>query len=635
MWPSALGGRSSSPSNSHRLPHLVPVGIAFVLATCLPLSPNSLAHAQAPKAVGGFAICQTLSSLHIQGGVVYSDDETHLTLSNQHFRLDLSQGFSTNTPPTWVNLTTKDSPYQAYHAGACTTDQQSFLMVGNAMVASGSKTGFMRAYSLEKGSWSVVDKVENKPESAGRTMVGFAIGGGVAGHQPSSSFTTANGKKAMGLVIGGGLMKMSAATVSSPATKLTEWMSDINLVTLGMDGNLDSLQYTTPQGGNGDNGRGGSLLGTNAATNVIVLPGDDGGSKALILGGLSSEKNGLSFSRLPVVDLTTGAVTSDGKTVVMFGGAPLGSDKPSNEVHVLDIQTWTWSQPSIKGSLPAGVRNHQCIMVGDQLITLYGFNQNGVPFGASSSMLNVLSTSQWSWDNNFTPLRNTPPPPPPPGASDESGKPNGLAIGFGVVFSLAFLSVIVYSVWAHQKRKLKKRELLLLVELDRQKKNTEQEKKKVEKLQQQQEQQQQDPQRESQVHLTGAAHYGTYHSHDYGGQEYNPYYASTVAVPATTAPYQHTQYSQHDMYNHPLVNYSSTNQYPDPSYAGYTQTPVPPQVPPKPGQEGAFIPEEMGSSSYETSARRGPPGPQVLVPHPHYAGAATANSAYRDSTRFS
>ncbi|KAG0268836.1 hypothetical protein DFQ27_005623 [Actinomortierella ambigua] len=595
----------------------------------------------------------TASSLHIQGGITYSDDETYLTLSNQHFRLDLSQAFSASTPPTWANLTSKDSPYQAYHAGACTTDQQSFLTVGNAMETSGSRTGFMRAYSVEKGSWSTVDKVENKPESAGRTMVGFAIGGGVAGHQPAANFTAANGKKALGVIVGGGLTKLSPSTASSPATKLTGWMPDVNMVALGSDGTVDSLEYKTPQSGGNSNIIGSISLGPTAATSIIILPGNDGGSKALVLGGLSSATEGLSFSKLPVVDLNSGVVTittarpddkaiipssryghcaalsSDGNTVVMFGGTPLASDKPSNEVHVLDIRTWTWSQPSIKGPLPPVVRNHQCIMVGEQLISLFGFNQNGVP---PASALNVLSTSQWSWGNSFTPLRNTPPPPPAPKPPSEEGKPNGIAIGFGVVFGLAFLAVIAYSVWAHQKRKHRKRELLLLVELDREKKNAEQEKKKAEKLQQQQQQQQNDHQRESQLHLVEAAHHGHYHNYDYGGQEYNPYYASTVAVPTTSAPYHHTHYPQHDMYNHPAMNYSSANQFPDASYAGYVQPPAPPPVPPKPGQGDAFVPEEMGSSSYDANARPAP-GPQALGPHPHYAGAATDNSTYRDSTR--
>ncbi|KAG0243816.1 hypothetical protein BGW41_001328 [Actinomortierella wolfii] len=644
--------QSSAPSNRsspsivrpHRRRHSFPLSVvAFVLATCLK-SPDAFVDAQSvPKPVGGFAICQTPSSVHIQGGISYSDDATYLTLSNQHFRLDLSQAFSATTAPTWVDLTSDESPYQAYHTGACTPDKQSFLTVGNAMEKAGSKTGLMWAYSITKGGWSIVSKVTNNPESAGRTMVGFAIDSGGRGNKAAAG---------RGLIVGGGLLELSAPTASRPATDLKNIMDQADLISFDGDGSLGTLELK-PR----DAGAKGDRLGSNAATSVVILPGEkNGGPRALVLGGLASGSEGISFAQLPVVDLTTGEVTisraradnnasipsaryghcavasSDGNSVVMYGGAAIDSGKPSNEVHVLDVRTWTWSQPPIKGTPPAPVRNHQCIMVGDQLITFFGFNHNNVPrnaSGSSASTLNVLSTSQWAWSNNYTPLPNTPAPPAPPSASsgDSGSKPNGLAIGFGVVFSLAFLSVIVYSVWAHQKRKLKKREMILLVELDRQRKEAEEERKKAEKLKQAQPQPELQgyDEREPELNLTS---HGDYNGLNYGAQEYNPYYASTVAAPVTSAPYQHAHYGNYDMYQQPPTGYATTNQF---SNAAYPQPPMqmmPPPVPPKPNQDNPFIPEEMGSSSYEVRA------PQVvLTPHPHYAGATNGKSTYRDSTR--
>lgn len=315
--------------------------ILSLLSASSLLSSNSLAHAapssstpMAPHPVGGFAICNTGNALHIQGGVSYSDSATFLVTTNQHFRLDLSQPFSYSSsppqPPTWANLTSDYSPFQRFHAGACATERDSFLTVGNADAdAAGDGAGFMRAYSLSKGTWSVISQAVSGASSpdgnnggkgkgnqgggtgagAGRTMVAFAMSTNTS--TPLSGPT----RSALGVVIGGGWLppKTSSSSVlqSARASDLVNLATEIDITGFGLgDSSVGSMTWTvTPNTGhNGNNAN--TNLGPLAGSRVIILPG---GTRAVVLGGVTSGRgqnsSGPSFANLPIVDLATGAVT--------------------------------------------------------------------------------------------------------------------------------------------------------------------------------------------------------------------------------------------------------------------------------------------------------------------------------------
>lgn len=307
------------------------------------LSSNSLAHAapspstpMAPHPVGGFAICNTGNALHIQGGVAYAGSGTFLTTTNQHFRLDLSQPFSYTSsppqPPTWANMTSDYSPFQRFHAGACATERDAFLTVGNADAdAAGDGAGFMRAYSFSKGTWSVMNQAVSGASSpdgnnnngkgkdnqgggagagAGRTMVAFAMATNTS--TPLSGPT----RSALGVVIGGGWLppRSSSSSVlqSALATDLVNLATEVDIAGFPLgESSVGSMTWTvTPNAGhNGNNAN--TNLGPLAGSRVIILPG---GTKALVLGGVTSggrgQNNGLSFANMPIVDLTTGAVTT-------------------------------------------------------------------------------------------------------------------------------------------------------------------------------------------------------------------------------------------------------------------------------------------------------------------------------------
>ncbi|PON69666.1 BTB-kelch protein [Trema orientale] len=81
----------------------------------------------------------------------------------------------------------------------------------------------------------------------------------------------------------------------------------------------------------------------------------------------------------------------DGRFLYVFGG--YGKDNcQTNQVHVFDTATQTWSQPVIKGTPPTPRDSHSCTTVGDNLYV----------FGGTDGMnplkdLHILDTSSHTW----------------------------------------------------------------------------------------------------------------------------------------------------------------------------------------------------------------------------------------------
>ncbi|OAQ26120.1 hypothetical protein K457DRAFT_34767 [Linnemannia elongata AG-77] len=529
------------PSSRRRTHHSKPLSLLASLSLSLLLISSPTATASSPYPVGGFAICQTASALHIQGGVTYEPTATYLQPTNQHFRLDLSQSFGlSSSAPVWANLTSDFSPYQRFHSGACVPGQKKFLTVGNADTANAGGAGFMMAYDMDKGTWDAVEKAVSQDtgptgnggnngngkgnnkggpriSAAGRTMAGFAL----AVNPTTGSPIPSTSDTALGVVIGGGwIPQKSSTTPSVLASDLIGLVTEADLISINKSGDVDGSTFVwtvAPLGGNGGQNVNANL-GQVVGARVVIAPG---GGKAVVVGGVVKGGNagagsGMPLGSLPVVDMATGAVISqktisatpngtpapryghcvalstDGNTMYMFGGALAANDMITNDIFALDLTTWTWSQPTIAAGAitPPPVRDHQCIMVGDQLLSLLGFNTNGAPASATPLALNatgtdspippsppiyVLSTSAWSWSTQFNALPGTPRPPSPPSVSTDGskGKVNGVAIGFGVVFGLAFLAVIGFQVFSHRRRKQRKADTLLLIEMEQRKKDDE------------------------------------------------------------------------------------------------------------------------------------------------------------------
>ncbi|KAI7819588.1 hypothetical protein BC939DRAFT_252784 [Gamsiella multidivaricata] len=319
------------------------------------------------------------------------------------------------------------------------------------------------------------------------------------------------------------------------------------------------------------------------------------------------------------------ALSTDGNTIIMFGGSLVANDKVTNDLYALDTRTWTWSQPALKTTPLSPVRDHQCVVIGDQFLSLFGFNANQAPSSTSSNSsgnsgsstpipsvppIYVLSVSQWAWSTQYTPLPGTPSPPTPPSVptNGSKNKVNGVAIAFGTIFGLAFLGVVGYLVFAHKRRQKRKAETLLLIEIQEQKK----EEAKLEKERLQRQQQQQDaplPPVPVSAHTNDNGNYQDYNDYNanyhgagnQGGAFYPPVAASTAPSMShyrATDPFQNPTYLQHQNSHHQLE--------PIPYYAqaggsaageGLDLYPFayPPPVSSQQQQDSpVFVPEEMG-----------------------------------------
>ncbi|KAM1786570.1 hypothetical protein ACFX12_039329 [Malus domestica] len=82
---------------------------------------------------------------------------------------------------------------------------------------------------------------------------------------------------------------------------------------------------------------------------------------------------------------------NEGRLLYVIGG--YGRENcPTNEVHVFDTATHSWSQPAIKGTLPTPRDSHSCTTVGDNLF-VFGGTDGMNPLGD----LHILDTSLHTW----------------------------------------------------------------------------------------------------------------------------------------------------------------------------------------------------------------------------------------------
>jgi hypothetical protein len=193
----------------------------------------------------------------------------------------------------------------------------------------------MMAYDMDKGTWDAVEKAisqdtgptgnagngngngkgNNKGgpriSAAGRTMPGFTL----AVNPTTGSPIPSSADSALGVVIGGGWIPQTSSTTPSVlASDMISLVTEADLISIGKGGDVggDSFVWkVAPMAGNGGNNVN-SNLGPVVGARVVVVPG---GLKAVVVGGVAKGGNagvgsGMPLGTLPVVDMVTGAVTS-------------------------------------------------------------------------------------------------------------------------------------------------------------------------------------------------------------------------------------------------------------------------------------------------------------------------------------
>mmetsp|Transcript_6463 Transcript_6463/g.14921 ORF Transcript_6463/g.14921 Transcript_6463/m.14921 type:complete len:372 (-) Transcript_6463:248-1363(-) len=79
------------------------------------------------------------------------------------------------------------------------------------------------------------------------------------------------------------------------------------------------------------------------------------------------------------------------QSVVVFGGFDDGGCVV-NDVKVLNVAFWRWTEPEIKGKPPSGRESHSACGFGDQMVVFGGFTEGG-----ESNEVHILNMRTWIW----------------------------------------------------------------------------------------------------------------------------------------------------------------------------------------------------------------------------------------------
>lgn len=97
-------------------------------------------------------------------------------------------------------------------------------------------------------------------------------------------------------------------------------------------------------------------------------------------------------------------------SMIVFGGESNDTHDTFNDVHVLDLETWTWTQPDIFGNIPDSRGFHTAVLYQDKMLVWGGYKEakdGGYIF--TDVAVHILNLKTWEW-SQITP-NGTPPEP--------------------------------------------------------------------------------------------------------------------------------------------------------------------------------------------------------------------------------
>eukprot|EP00164_Ancoracysta_twista_P001475 GFYU01001925.1.p1 GENE.GFYU01001925.1~~GFYU01001925.1.p1 ORF type:complete len:604 (-),score=184.61 GFYU01001925.1:301-2112(-) len=90
--------------------------------------------------------------------------------------------------------------------------------------------------------------------------------------------------------------------------------------------------------------------------------------------------------------------TLAGNKMIVFGGCEESDVWTDNKVYVLNIETWTWFVPEVRGEVPSPRSAHSATVVNGNKMIVYG----GIDGKQRLDDLYVLDTDTWTWQCPFT-----------------------------------------------------------------------------------------------------------------------------------------------------------------------------------------------------------------------------------------
>ncbi|RKP09293.1 hypothetical protein THASP1DRAFT_28918 [Thamnocephalis sphaerospora] len=133
-----------------------------------------------------------------------------------------------------------------------------------------------------------------------------------------------------------------------------------------------------------------------------------------------------------------------GERIIIFGGCSFNYDTFYNDVAVLDTTTFTWSKPTVKNA-PEGRYEHSATMVGDYMVVAFGF----LVGNKGDTNIYALNTKTWAFETSFPGVAasSTSPGSQSDSSSSDglsSGEITGIVLGCAVALALIAAAVLFY-----------------------------------------------------------------------------------------------------------------------------------------------------------------------------------------------
>ncbi|HLO88965.1 MAG TPA: kelch repeat-containing protein, partial [Nostocaceae cyanobacterium] len=96
------------------------------------------------------------------------------------------------------------------------------------------------------------------------------------------------------------------------------------------------------------------------------------------------------------------------ESMIIFGGEHVENDQTLNDIHILDLKTWTWTQPQTSGEIPSPRSFHTAILFNDQML-IWGGSQEArdATYICNDNDLYILNLKTWEW-SKVTPTGKPP-----------------------------------------------------------------------------------------------------------------------------------------------------------------------------------------------------------------------------------
>lgn len=85
-------------------------------------------------------------------------------------------------------------------------------------------------------------------------------------------------------------------------------------------------------------------------------------------------------------------------SMIIFGGEKNDTSETLCDVHLLDLESWTWTQPQVSGNIPANRSFHTAVLYEDKMLVWGGYetSQDG-GYIFSDVALHILNLKTWQW----------------------------------------------------------------------------------------------------------------------------------------------------------------------------------------------------------------------------------------------